>query len=148
MAQAGARKSTSSRSRSTRSAKSKKTSSKDLTQGLKKRLENLSVTVMKAERNAEKQVQKILKFTDKYKKDQLNKVRQMILEARKIKSTDLVRRAEKIRDEIEKRANSGMKTLLRSLDIPSKKEIEQLKSRIAQLESELQNRGNSQSVES
>lgn len=113
-------------------------STKDMS--FKKRLEKLSSTVFQAEKNAEKQFQKIFKFTEQYRKDHLKKARDLISDAKKLKSADLVKKAELLRDQIEKRANIGMKSLMRTLDIPSKNEIEQLKHRISELEKEVQRR--------
>lgn len=122
------------------SSKTKKTSTGKSGDSIKKRLENLSITVIKAEKDAEKRIQKILKVTDQYRKDQMKKVHQLIAEAKKLKSSDLMKRATKMRSEIEKTANTGLKTILKSLNIPSQTEIEKLKARINHLETELKKR--------
>lgn len=123
-------------SKKTRS-KTKRNPSKKSGDSIKKRLENLSITVIKAEKDAEKRIQKILKVTDQYRKDQMKKVHQLISEAKKLKSSDLMKRADKMRSEVEKTANTGFKTLLKSLNIPSQAEVEKLKARINHLEKEL-----------
>lgn len=123
-------------SKKTRS-KTKRNPSKKSGDSIKKRLENLSITVIKAEKDAEKRIQKILKVTDQYRKDQMKKVHQLIAEAKKLKSSDLMKRADKMRSEVEKTANTGFKTLLKSLNIPSQAEVEKLKARINHLEKEL-----------
>jgi polyhydroxyalkanoate synthesis regulator phasin len=118
-------------------AKAKKPSANKSGDSIKKRLENLSVTVIKAEKNAEKQIQKILQATDQYRKDQMKKVHELIAEAKKLKSSDLLKRAHQMRSEIEKTAQTGFKTLLKNLSIPSQADIEKLKARITHLEDQL-----------
>lgn len=104
---------------------------------LKKKIDEVSAKVLKAEKAAEKQVRSVLKKTDKLRKDQLKHVRAIVKDAKKVNSSTLMKKAESLKKKIESEATGGINSLLKTLKVPSQKEVDRLNKKISSLEKKL-----------
>lgn len=107
------------------------------TENLKKKITEVSQKVLKAEKAAEEQIHEVLKKVDGVKKDQLKRVRDLMSEAKKLKSKELLKHVETARDQLETKASLGLEALLKKLNLPTNKEIDKLNRKIAALEKRL-----------
>jgi len=105
---------------------------------LKKQLNTIVTTVSSAEKVAEKQIRTALKSTEKFRQQQLKTVQNLIKKARNHKKgQQLLAQAEKVKRDIESRATTGLDLLLAKLNLPTKKEVERLNKRMANLQKRL-----------
>ena len=104
----------------------------------KNQVEGLSKKVIEAEKNAAKQVRTILKGTEKFRAQQLKKLQQLAKRGQQLKSTDLGKRAQQVRDQIEAGAQLGWDLLLQKLDLPSKKDFERLTKKVSSLQKKIE----------
>jgi len=109
----------------------------NLANELKSQVEGLSKKVLSAEKNAAKQVRTILKGTEKFRSQQLKKLQQLAKRGQQLKSTDLGRKAQQVRDQIEAGAQLGWDFLLQKLDLPSKKDLERLTKKVSSLQKKI-----------
>lgn len=109
----------------------------NLSTRLKKQLDTVSGKIMSAEKMAEKQVKDVLSTTEKIRKEQLKNVQELMKEAKRLDSKALMRRAEKIKKEIETKASVGFAGILKTLNVPSSKELAALKRKVSTLEKKL-----------
>lgn len=121
----------------TATAKRTKAKSSGFSNQLKKRMDELSKRVVSIERNAEKQIRDVVKKTEKAKADQKKRVQALLQEARRMNSSTLQKRAERLRKDVEGVASDGLETLLKKLNLPTKKEYQRLNRKVTSLEKKL-----------
>ncbi|PIR23327.1 MAG: hypothetical protein COV44_03340 [Deltaproteobacteria bacterium CG11_big_fil_rev_8_21_14_0_20_45_16] len=116
-------------------AKAKTTSkTNNLSQKIKKQLDDVSSKVIQVEKKAEKQVSEILKKSDQVRKDQLKKVQTLIKDAKRMKASQVLGKAEELRKDLETRAIGGFGKIMERLNVPSRKDTELLKRKVNALE--------------
>jgi|GEM_PF-4807231 len=103
----------------------------------KKQLDQVSTQIMKVEKNAQKQIQSVLKKTERMKSQQKKRLQVLIKDAKKMKAGQVISQAEKLKKEIESKANMGFEMLLKKLNMPSKKEVDALKRKVSSLDKKL-----------
>lgn len=113
----------------TQKKKSPETSGK-----LKTQLEAISGKILQVEKSAEKQLKDIFEKTTKNRSEQLKKVQALIREAKQMDSGRLLSSAERLRKEIETKAEDGMENVFRKLRIGTHREVDSLKKKISLLE--------------
>jgi len=104
---------------------------------LKTQLNSISSRVIKAEKKAEYQVKQALKSTEQFRKGQLKNIQKIVKQARRLKKKDLLKKAECVRAELETKASQGLGFLLKTLNVPTKKEIERLNKKVTSLQKRL-----------
>ncbi len=119
------------------------------TEGMRARLHQVQNTLQRVQKESERIVGRLRKdANDLLGKDRKKAVQDLLSQAQKLR-TDLQRRAErtvkeieergqKIVAAIEKQAERGLEPLVRSLNIPTRDEVEKLKKRVAHVEKRLE----------
>jgi polyhydroxyalkanoate synthesis regulator phasin len=104
---------------------------------LKLQLNSISSKIMKAEKKAEKQVKDAVKSSEAFRKSQLKNIQKVLKQAQRLKKKDLVRQAEKMKNDLEGKASKGLDFLLKTINVPSKKEIGRLSRKVGSLQKRL-----------
>ena len=117
--------------------------------GLRARLQQVQSTLQRAQKEGERFVGRFRKDAkDLLGRDRRKAVQDLLSQAQKLR-TDLQRRAERavkdieergqrIVNAIEKQAERGLEPLVRSLNLPTRDEIDKLKKRVAHVEKRLE----------
>jgi len=103
----------------------------------KKKLGDVSQKVMQAEKLAETQIGEVVKKVEGIRKEQTARVRELMAEARKLKSKELVQHVEAAKKQIEEKAATSFASLLKKLNLPTNKELDKLNRKISALEKRL-----------
>ena len=103
----------------------------------KKKLNDVSQRVIKAEKAAETQIHEVVKKVEAIRKEQSTRVRDLMAEARKLKSKELMKHVESAKKQLEQKATTGLEGLLKKLNLPTNKEIDKLNRKISALEKRL-----------
>jgi hypothetical protein len=104
---------------------------------LKNQIDSISEKVSKAEKMAEKQIRQALKNTENFRSQQLKNIQQLIKQARTLKDSNIAKRADQVRKDLETKASEGLNLLLARINVPTKKEIERLSKKVASLQKRL-----------
>lgn len=117
----------------------KTSSSKDLnlSKKLKTQLDTISGKIVGVEKAAEKQLKDILKKTQSVRSDQLKKVQTLIKDARKLDSKKILGSAERLKNELESKTETGFEHLAKTLNLGTRKELDALKKKITHLEKKI-----------
>lgn len=101
---------------------------------LNTKINTISSKVGQAEKAAEKHIRNVLKSTEHYRAQQMKNVQQLLKQARGLRQTALIQKAEQVRKDVESVASAGLEMLLAKLQVPTRKEIDRLNKKVASLQ--------------